>query len=114
MTDKKRRSPARFIWNILVLIPQMFGLLDRVFHKLKAEAYFTVKNMIVLVVLGVMLACLLTATWISLLAALFFALLQWQWSWYAAALIILLLNVICLIIIGIFMAKIKNKLLRHL
>src|SRR5579864_3345830 len=112
MADKKKHSSRRSIFKFLSLVPKVLVLFRGALHKLKMEAYFTVKNIILLLMLALMLACLLTATWISLLAILFFSLLQLKWSYYAAAIIVILLNVICLIFLGIYMTKIKNRLER--
>ena len=109
MTDK-RKSLGRSIFKILSLAPRLYSLFRGFFLKLKIETYFTIKNIIILFMLSLILACLVIATWISLLAILFFSLLQWQWTWYIAAIFIMFLNIISLILIGIFIVKIKNRL----
>lgn len=112
MSTKKSSSSNRSIWNLLALVPRLTGLFRRVFYKLKVETYLVVQNTLLLLMLALMLACLLTATWVSLLAILFFALLQWQWTWYSAALIVMLINLLLLICLGIYMAKIKARFTR--
>ncbi|HSW93497.1 MAG TPA: hypothetical protein VLJ15_03985 [Gammaproteobacteria bacterium] len=113
MTAKKRQSKDRSIWKWLTLIPSVSGLVHTVLRKLKMEVCFTLKNTILLLMLALTLACLLVATWIGLLAMLFFGLLALQWSVYAAALLVMSLNIICLLILCIAISVVKNKLIHH-
>lgn len=111
MTDKKKHSKGRSIWKFLALIPSLSSVFQALLHKLKVETWLTLKNIIILTMIAIMLACLLTATWISLLAILFFGLLKLQWSWYAAAAMVMSLNIICLLVLCISASKVKNAVL---
>lgn len=112
MSTKKRESSNRSIWNLIALVPRLTGICRRIFYKLKLETYFAIKNTILLLMTVLMLVCLLTATWVSLLAILFFALLKFQWTWYSAAIIVMLINLLFLIFLGIYITKIKARLTR--
>ena len=111
MADKKKHSTGRSIWKFLALLPSFTAIFQSLVHKLKVETWLTVKNIIILAMIAFMLACLLTATWISLLAILFFGLLKLQWTWYAAAALIVSLNVICILILCICASNVKNNVL---
>lgn len=95
---------------MLALVPHLLSVFRSVLYKLKLETYFTIKNIIILLMTALMLACLLTATWVSLLAILFFGLLKLQWSWYTAAFLVMMVNLICLLFLGIFIVKVKARL----
>jgi len=111
MAEKKKNSSRRHsLWNLLSIIPNLYSLVCGMLHKMKVEAYFTIKHIVILCLLAMMLACALTATWISLLGILFFALLKWQWAWYNAALVVMVLNSIFLIILFILIQRTKDKL----
>ncbi len=112
MSAKKRNTSDRSIWHLLTVVPRLLSLCRRVFCKLKIETYFVIKNSILLLIVALMLACLLTATWVSLLAILFFTLLKWQWAWYSAAILVMLLNLLGLLFLGIYMTKIKARLIK--
>ncbi len=110
-TDRKQRRPSgKSILNLFLLVPKLFSLVRGILLKIKIETYFTIKNILILLMLALMLACLLTATWVSLLAILFFALIKLQWSWYAAAATVVALNVVFLIILGVCVVRIKNRI----
>lgn len=111
MAEKKRRSRGLSLLKFFAFIPQVMGLFRGMLEKVKIETYLTVKNLIILTMLALMLACLLAATWVSLLAILFFGLIQFQWTWYAAAIVVMLLNIILLILLGIFISKIRNRII---
>ena len=110
MTEKKKRASSRSIWKFLEWILLLMRLFRGVWDKIKTETIYTIRNSIFLLILGLMLACLLTATWISLLGFLFFALLQWQWTWYAAAGLVMCINFVFLLILCVSIMKVKNKL----
>jgi hypothetical protein len=86
------------------------SLVRSTWHKLKVETCLALKNIIVLLMFSLMLACLLTATWISILAILFYTLLTLQWTWYAAAALIMSLNIIGILLLCISISRVKNKL----
>jgi len=111
MADKKKHSTGRSIWKFLALLPSLSSVFQSLVHKVKVETWFTLKNIIILSMIALMLACLLTATWISLLAILFFGLLKLQWSWYAAAAMVVSLNVICVLVLCICASNVKNTVL---
>jgi len=111
MTGKKRRSSGFSLLKFFAFIPQVMGMFRGILEKVKIETYLTIKNLIILLMLTLTLACLLAATWVSLMAILFFALIQCQWTWYAAASTVMLLNVILLIFIGISISKIRNNII---
>ncbi|HSW68921.1 MAG TPA: hypothetical protein VLI69_02015 [Gammaproteobacteria bacterium] len=110
MPDRKKRSAAKSITNLFLMAPKLFGLIRGVWRKIKLETYFTIKNIIILLMLAFMLGCLLTATWISVLAILFFWLLKLQWTWYAAAALVMALNIVFLIVLGIFVLRIRDRI----
>ncbi len=111
MADRKKKS-SHFssIWNLFSIIPNVYGLVLGMLHKMKLEAFFTIKQIVILGFLAMIMACAFTATWISLLGILFFALLQWQWIWYNAALMVMLVNGVCLIILFILIKRTKDKI----
>src|SRR5437899_12249823 len=110
MAEKKRRSSGLSLLKFFAFIPQVMGLFHGILEKVKIETYLTIKNLIILLMLALVLACLLAATWVSLLAILFFSLLQFQWTWYAAAIVVMLLNVILVILLGVFISKVRNRI----
>lgn len=110
MAEKKRRSRGFSLLKFFAFIPQAMSLFRGLLEKVKFETYFTIKNLIILLMLSLVLACLLTATWISLLAIIFFGLIKFQWTWYAAAIVIMLLNIILLILLGIFISSVRNRI----
>src|SRR5580658_2928685 len=114
MSTTKKGKTSRSIWNLIALVPRVLSLFRGIIQKVKIETYFTIKNILILFMIGLTLACLLTATWISLLAILFFGLLKLQWSWYSAAIVVMSINLICLILLGIFMSKIKTRIVKLL
>lgn len=113
MSEKKRSShgTVKALFNLLLLIPTILNVINHYTRLLKYEACLAGKSIIVIITLAVMFACLLTATWLSALALLFFVcLVKLQWSWIAAAIIVLLLNLLLLLILSIAMSRAKNHL----
>jgi len=110
MADKKRRSSDRSFWNLFLLVPNLFSLVRSVLYKIKIKTYFTIKNVIVLLMLALMLGFLLAATWMSLLGILFFGLIKLQWTWYVAAMVVMLLNVLFLLILGFFIMRVRDSI----
>lgn len=113
MTEKKKQRGhrGRSILNFLLLIPNLFKIISHYIEYAKAETHLAIRNIVTLIMLSVMLACLLMATWISLLAVLFYGLIQLQWMWYAAATVIVLLNVILLVVLMMIINKVKSHLI---
>lgn len=66
-SDKKKHSPRRSVWNYIALVVRVFNLFRHLLHKVKAETYFVITHVVFLLMLALMLACLLTATWVSVL-----------------------------------------------
>jgi hypothetical protein len=111
MADKKKQTRlSRSLWGLVSLVPNVYHLACDLLHKIKMEAYLTVKHILILCFLTMFLACLITATWISLLGILFFTLLQWQWTWYIAALVVMGCNLLLFIILFILLRQTKDKL----
>ena len=108
--EKKKKTSERSIWNLFFLLPSIFGMVKSLVHNIKLETYFTIKNIITLMILGAVLACLVTATWLGVLGILFFGLIRLEWAWYSAAAMVFFLNVIVMLVVGMFVAKIKSRL----
>ncbi len=110
--DKKRASnrKGKMIASVLMLLPTIFNLVQRLITLVKNESYLAAKSIFIIIILGVVSACLLTATWVSLLAIIFLTLVKYQWGLISASIIIFLLNLLLLVIIFSILSQTKNNL----
>ena len=101
MSDKKKSSmkKSKFLYNLFMLVPTVFNLINNISRIIKRDIYIAGKNIVYILILAIMLACLLTATWIGVLAVIFFCLIKLQWGFIFATLFVLLLNILLLLLI---------------
>ena len=113
MSDKKKQSKSRSLLSMFFSMYNVYNVCRSFIRHLKIEAYFTLKNLIILLTLSLILVCVVTATWVSLLAILFYGLLQLHLLWYFAAIIVMLINILLLVLLGFFIMKTKKKINFH-
>ena len=97
---------------------QVFNNWARTFFKLLSgfkslvtlEARLAKKSLVTIIILLVLMACLLAATWISLLALIVAALLSIHFSLLSSLALIVLLNIFLILVMGIAVLKLKNNL----
>ncbi len=113
MSDKKRpsRGKGKAIYSLLLLIPNIISLINKVTLLLRHDASLAGKSVVLIITLAVMSACLLTSTWLGILAVIFFVcLVKLQLNWIIATVIVFLLNFLFLFAISIAINKAKYNL----
>jgi hypothetical protein len=110
MTNKRKTSPGT-LRNLILLIPNLINFATNITALLRMEACLAGKNIIILLVLGIVLACVLSSTWLCMLAMLLAYLLSIQWSWLSSLSVIFILNLFLLLLVAIIIVKTKRNLL---
>jgi hypothetical protein len=112
MPDKKRSSSgkSKAFYSLLLLIPNLFRVINNMTRLIKQDAYLAGRSVVLIITLAVMLACLLTSTWLGILAVIFVCLIKLKWSWIIATTIVFLLNFLLLLVIGMVISKAKENL----
>ncbi len=111
MASKKKFPLSETVINLLLLIPNILGIIRNITTLINLEARLAGKAVVLIIIFSVIYAILLTSTWICLLALLFIYLTSLQLSTMSALLIILGLNVLSLAIIGLVISRAKKNLL---
>jgi len=112
MSDEKKSSKkkSRLIYNLLLLVPNVFNIIKNISRTIKRDTYLAGKNIVIIIILAIMLAFLLTSTWIGVLAVIFLCLIKLQFSWISAAIIVLLLNTLLVLLVLRAMSKAKDNI----
>lgn len=113
MSDEKKSSKKKssFIYNLILLVPNIFHLIKNITRIIKRDAYLAGKNIVLIIILTIMLACLLTSTWFGVLAIIFLCLVKLQLGLLSSAIIVLLLNILLIIFILKGISKAKQHIL---
>jgi hypothetical protein len=112
MSEKKRssRGKGKALYSLLLLIPNLISLANKVTRMLKHDAYLAGKSVVLIITLAVMSACLLTSTWLGILAVIFVCLMKLELNWIIATVIVFLLNFLLLFIISVAISRAKHNL----
>ena len=98
--DKKKKSFFLSVMQYVSVIPLLFKAMDGLFSLIKVEAYQAKKNIITLIILGLLLGIIAFSTWLCLLALLFIYFISIQFTLIESALILVLINLFLLILFG--------------
>jgi len=107
---KKKPSFSRAILNLIVLVPTIFGLLQKIVTLLEAEARLAGQSFIQLIVLSMVFGSLLTATWVGVLAMLYLYFQSLAWTPLLSLFVLFVINVLTLIIVAFCLCKAKKNL----
>lgn len=107
---KKKPSFSRAILNLVVLVPTVFGLLQKVVALLEVEARLAGRSFIQLIVLSMVFGSLLTATWVGVLAMLYLYFQSLLWTPLLSLFMLFIINVAMLIIVTLCLCKAKKNL----
>ncbi len=106
----KKKPPFKFLLRLLFAIPAIMSLASKVFTLIKIEARESGRNFVKIVILAIFSLIVLSSTWISALAILFFYLLEWHLTVPAALGILLAVNLLSLFIIMLSIVRSKKRL----
>lgn len=109
MATKKKTSISRFLLSLLMGVPTLFHLAEKVVALIILEARLASRNIIHLLILAVMFAIVCTSTWLCVLMMVFFYLSEHAWSIESSLSIIFLLNIILLALLLFGMNHCKKK-----
>lgn len=98
------------IIKLMLLIPNLVNFFCNVITLVGMEARAAGKSIIIMIMLSIVLAFLVTTTWLLLLAMLFVYLTSLHWSMQLSLLAILLLNVVFILLISVIISKAKKNL----
>jgi hypothetical protein len=111
MAKKKNKfTLGKSLLNIALGIPSFLSLTAKIASLFKFEAGLASRSVVNIIMLGVLFALLLSASWICLLALLFVHLMTLGWSIPNILLTLLGINLFSLSIVGIFILKYKKRL----
>jgi hypothetical protein len=110
MAEKKRRSTGHMLTRLLLIIPTVFSFVNNITSLISYEARLATQNLVKIIILAIMTACMLITVWFCLLAVLFLYLIQLQLSWLLAGIIVLGLNLILLLTLILLLSKAKNTM----
>lgn len=107
---KKRSQLMSAIVNTFLIVPILFSFINKLTELVKAEASLAARNIIIIIMIAVISACLLTGTWVCVLITLFFWLTQYSISPVQTMLIIILINFLLLLILGLTVTKLQKTI----
>ncbi len=111
MAAKMRSSFSRVIMSLVLLIPNITGFLQALTRGISREARLASKSLVEIIVLAFMLGSLITSTWLGLLIFLYEYFLSLTASWKCSFALVLLLNVLLMVMICVWMNRLKRNLL---
>ncbi len=107
---KQSHGWTKVLTNLLLVIPSIFNIVSHFVHSLERDLRQAKRSVIVLFVLALFALTLMMGVWFTLCAMIFLWLLG-QWGIFPSLTIMLLSHIVLLLVVGIWMAKAKNKLL---
>lgn len=111
MTSKKKRSLSAIILDMVMLIPNLMNVVQHTTTLIKSEARLAIKNIVMLVMLGIISALLLVSTWLGILAMLFIYLVSLHLSEMIALMFVLLINILFFMIVLLLLKKRQSHFL---
>jgi hypothetical protein len=110
MTEASKKSTlSRMIRTLVVIIPSMINVICYLKCVIEREAQRFLNNIIIIIILSVLSAILLSATWFLLLGLLYLYLIT-KLTVVMSLCLLLFLNLLILFFISLYMIKIKNHL----
>lgn len=110
MANTKKPSVFRNIVELILLIPTLFGLLERLSAFAQGKARVAGKHLVTVAILSSIALVLLMSTWLCVLGLLFFYLTSLQLNLVMSLFILLGLNIFLLLVVLWIISR--NKLLR--
>lgn len=107
---KKSHGWSKILTNLLLVIPSIFNIVSHFVHCLEQDLRLARKSLIAIFILTLFAMTLMIGAWFCLCAMVFIWLQTW-WSALAALSVMLLSHIVLLLIVGIWIAKAKNKML---
>ena len=109
-TSKKQFKLGRIITNSLLVVPLVFNFLDNLMQLVKLEASIAGRNIVIILMLAIVAACLLTSTWICVLIILFYLLIA-HLSLIQTMLVIIAFNLLLLLILSLTVSRLQKTIL---
>lgn len=111
MTAKKSKTWSKVLLNLVMTIPALFNIVTHFVSCIEYDVFLAKKNLISIVVLSFFAAIIMAGAWLSIWAMIFIWLLNWPLNPIAVFAIILTAHVILLLLISIFLMRLKNNML---
>lgn len=110
MSNKRKFNLITFVMNVVLAAPALLGAFTNVLGLVQADARLAKRSLIRCVVLAIFGLTLLFSSWVCLLGIIYLSLISLHLSPILSLMIIFLINTLLLIIIGLVMMNVKDKI----
>lgn len=107
---KKKRKVKNALSSVSTFVQAYLGRIKELFHLARLEAKLAYQTLLVIGILVFALGSLLTATWLSVLAMVFFYLVNLSYGYFSAACVVFGINALTMMLVVLLLYRIKCDL----